>query len=866
MRGIVNFLITAAVASGTVGYADDVASSAAETSDRPTMSVFVISPATRQVMPFPAGKEVDAIDGDVIMQNDHITAVIAKPVEGRNANLTTNDVGGCLLDLTTTKNGSDQLAVFRPHGSSVKYRSWSATIGDDEEPLQIEDGWGFISKASIVVSTADGKSSATYTLGANDKFLTVTTKTAEGVKLPPAEFRIDGGGKRVQQAPQGEDDWYWAEDPYWGQSYGVTAASGSELRISKAGRAAGLKVIDSSAKNTQSLRIAASSNRLIARSTLFPDEPRGFFRGAIQFLGPESEAEIDLVVKTKRDSGDETIASLRIPSRNATMLPIPTGPIRVEASYLGVPFEPYVGFVKRDEIINLRWRIGLGSPRSNRGDGLFLSAPNLHLQVRDDAGWPVPAKIEFRSVDDTPKLHFGPDTAESGVHNLLYVSDGEEEILIPKGVYDLVATHGPEFHRVVQRLEFDHAQSDSRFTGPVAITLRRAFATPGWISTDYHSHSSPSGDNISSQRGRVLNLVCEDIDFAPCTEHNRISSYQGHIDDLGLGGEIASCSGMELTGSQLPINHHNVFPMVHKPFTQNGGGPYVADNPDDQIERLYLWDERSEKVIQQDHPDIGWLFRDRNGDGEVDEGFARGVDLLDCIEVHPIESVLELFPDAAEAQGQAAKKWNQGRFLGWLQLLNQGRRLPGVVNTDAHYNYHGSGWLRNWIKVPNDEPSEAKLENIVAATKAGHIIMSNGPMIELDLETADKTKAGIGDELSAQDGKVRAHIRVRCADWVHCDRVALLVDGRPVEVFTEASDFNGDSEIVFEKTVELTLDHDAPVLAICGSKTKTLGEVYGPDNAAKNFAAATNPIWVNVGDEKWEPSNDDLDVPLAGKR
>ena len=36
----------------------------------------------------PGGKEVDAIYGDIVIRNDKLVAVIANPVDGRNANLT----------------------------------------------------------------------------------------------------------------------------------------------------------------------------------------------------------------------------------------------------------------------------------------------------------------------------------------------------------------------------------------------------------------------------------------------------------------------------------------------------------------------------------------------------------------------------------------------------------------------------------------------------------------------------------------------------------------------------------------------------------------------------------------------------------
>ncbi|MDP1796556.1 MAG: hypothetical protein Q8K78_03700, partial [Planctomycetaceae bacterium] len=62
----------------------------------------------------PEGKEVDAIYGDIVLRNAHLTAVIAEPKSTRHANMTTKDVGGCLIDLTARNAQSDQLAVFYP--------------------------------------------------------------------------------------------------------------------------------------------------------------------------------------------------------------------------------------------------------------------------------------------------------------------------------------------------------------------------------------------------------------------------------------------------------------------------------------------------------------------------------------------------------------------------------------------------------------------------------------------------------------------------------------------------------------------------------------------------------------------------------
>ena len=78
-----------------------------------------------------------------------------------------------------------------------------------------------------------------------------------------------------------------------------------------------------------------------------------------------------------------------------------------------------------------------------------------------------------------------------------------------------------------------------------------------------------------------------------------------------------------------------------RPHTQDGGGPTSDDDPAVQIERLALWDGASEKLVQVNHPDIGWMFRDRNGDGNPDTGFAGMVGHMDVIEVHPPHQIFD---------------------------------------------------------------------------------------------------------------------------------------------------------------------------------------------------------------------------------
>ena len=70
----------------------------------------------------------------------------------------------------------------------------------------------------------------------------------------------------------------------------------------------------------------------------------------------------------------------------------------------------------------------------------------------------------------------------------------------------------------------------------------------------------------------------------------------------------------------------------------------------------------------------------------------------------------------------------------WMQMLNLGYRITGVVNTDAHQNFHGSGWLRNFVKSPADSPARIKTMDIVHEVEKGHVVVTNGPFMEVELK------------------------------------------------------------------------------------------------------------------------------------
>jgi hypothetical protein len=236
---------------------------------------------------------------------------------------------------------------------------------------------------------------------------------------------------------------------------------------------------------------------------------------------------------------------------------------------------------------------------------------------------------------------------------------------------------------------------------------------------------------------------------------------------------------------------------------------------------------------------------------------------MDVIEIHPIDTVWTL-----RAPAQKPKDWSN-RVFHWLQLLNQGRRIPGVVNTDAHYNLHGSGGLRNWLESPTDAPGDIQVMDMVHAAEHGHVIMSNGPFLRVFAKPANGDGDTAGGELSAPDGKVTLEIQVQSPNWIDVDEVFVLINGRidAAHHFTRAQHANRfrDGAIKFEGSFPLELKGDTHLIVVAGAPDKKLGPVQGPQWGEQHPTAMSNPIYIDVDGNGFAANQDTLGHPLPVK-
>jgi hypothetical protein len=802
----------------------------------------------------PEGKEVDCIYGDWVLRNNHVVVVIADAIPSRHANMTVHDVGGAVIDLTVRDAQSDQLSAYYPLGAQYQLTGPIKADGAADSTTKTPSAGAMELRFQGTATDKRSTAEVVYTLADDQAWLKVVTRIKntgnEPLEAKPVDaIRADGEFTFGQQPDLGL---FWAYDPHWRQAYGILLEDRAwrfaplppslkrgdrpELRVEHVDGKAPALAPGGSLEVVRYLFPAANTVDALALAHELRGEKLVKLHLSVRDAdGPVGDADVQLKAKA-----GESVAHGRTDAKGQLSARLPVGNYLANVTALG-----------RGEK-----NVELETSRGERLEVELLPPGYVVAAITDEQGAETPCKVQFRGRGDTGNPNFGPDSAIHGVRNVCYTPNGKFRTAIAPGEYDVIISHGPEFEAVFSSITVERSKES-----PLAVQLKRVVDTRGWLSADFHSHSTPSGDNTASQRGRVLNLLAEHLEFAPCTEHNRITVYDAHLKHFGAEKRMLTCPGIELTGRPLPINHQNAFPLAHRPRTQDGGGPTPDADPVVQIERLAMWDGGADKLVQINHPNIPQILGDRDTNGSPDGGFEKMFSFVDVIEVHPLNNIFskpESLPSGRE-QGNG--------IFHWLQLMNLGYRVPGVVNTDAHWNFHGSGFLRNYIKSPTDDPAQASVPKLVHTCEHGNILLTNGPFMEVTARAAqgDDT-ATVGDDLSAPGGKLSLHVRVQCPKWIEVNRVQIFVNGKPEPKWSYNRRLHTDKfrsgVVVFDETLPLELTSDAHLVVACAGEGQGLGPVMGPDHEKDMPTAVGNPIFVDVDGGGFKPNGDLLGLPL----
>ena len=807
----------------------------------------------------PNGRSLDAIYGDWILRNDKVIAVIGDAISGREANMRAQSIQGAVIDFTSLRADNDYLVAFYPHGYPT---------GDSRSnPVDFADRITVLKRTGneVVLQVTRNQTTKTpyisiteYSLRDGEDFLRMTTtfinKISKVVGINVADkIRLDQD--IVDTSPMGHHNLAFIYNKWFHSAYGIYSPTGltvSEKPITGHVPEVGLSIVIDSNSNL---------NNTSGKLTLGPGQI--FKKERYLFYGKDVAEIQRIVAENGLNREDHSNVVIKITDSNNT----PINDLFLEV------FDDRDGLIsfaisneEGEAEIPLKFgdykirgsKVGHDTVRPNfsvSGKTKLIHATvepltSIEFDIKEGkTNRRVPIKLEFKGINGTADPYLGTTKRAEGANNYYYaINKTNFRIPIAPGNYRVTISRGPEYCTVQIEVQLRTGESKK-----VKSVIDRVFDSPKWVIADFHNHTAASGDNDSETRSRVINFAGAGIEFAPATEHNRISSYTNTIKKLGLEEYVASAASIELTGppGKSP-NHENAFPLKIHEGGQGGGFPGIDPSPYIQIKRLFDFEPQYSKFIQHNHPDMPILYFDRNKDGILDEGYGTRK-FTDAIELQ--ESMFDILKVTSEDATTSDKR---SRVFHWLQMLNQGDRIFGTTTSDNHIVGPGSGNRFVYVHTSHDEPKKINAGNIAKNAKEGHMIMSNGPFLKVDINGQLP-----GDEIKIK-GALKIKIEVFGNNENSIDRVQLLVNGRQDSKYnfkaTKRPELFKQDFLKFKHSLSLKLHEDANIIVVAIGKKRTLS--MDSEGNGQRPIAISNPFFIDSDDNGFKANKDTLGEPL----
>ena len=797
---------------------------------------FEIGPDTRQLLP--GGKEADGIIGDFVLRNNRVEAVVSGNLPLRRANMSTfygtNGITpGCLYDLTLRGANNDQLVIFTPSAQQgpVSYVRVAKDGRDGEAVVE-----------TVVTAANNGGLYKRHEYRLRDDWqglFIVTTYRNEGKTNRTGS--VDDRWMRFAKSGKARDiAWGDANDP-----------------ADKAGYAYAWRERDGFTAPPKEISLAPGEELTVARFLAVGHSPLEAFGILAAERGPTG-----VVAGRLTDASGAPVLTAKIETLFGTNR-VPAYPDATGGFSVRLPVDEYEIEISDLGRETIKRTLAVKADATTRLDTQLSAASAVVFDVRGETGKSIPCKAQFIGINGTKNPNLGPQDRAHGCVDQYHSEKGTFRVQLPPGDYRIIVTRGIEFSHLDQTIQLSPGATPE-FKG----VLKRLVDTRGWVSADYHNHSTPSGDNVCGTDDRVINLAAEHIEFAPTTEHARFYDWRPHIERLGLRDEINTIAGVELSGDGP---HFNAFPFEPVPFTQDNGAPPWVKDP--RLNAVILRDFQGvnpSRWVQINHPDMVENFIDRDGDGRVDGGYLGLGQLIDGLETqnYGASGILGGVPFKIGRDTKTGREAVQYvREFIWLQLLNRGHRYSAVAVCDAHSVYgNGVGGWRMYTPSASDEPAKIDWQENIRHAKAGRIILTSGPFLQV--QTEDGILPGATTRAS---GSINLKVKVQCTDWIDIDRVQVLVNGRPrADVnFTRKSNpqFFADGVVKFDRLINVPLSEDAHLIVVAYGENFDLQTGYGTSPQAKlKPCAYNNPIFVDVDGDGFKPNGDTLDFALPVKK
>jgi hypothetical protein len=481
-----------------------------------------------------------------------------------------------------------------------------------------------------------------------------------------------------------------------------------------------------------------------------------------------------------------------------------------------------------------------GGGMQGSGSGIplpkLVQQGGLSFEIIDDAtGLRMPGKMTLMGVKGTrdPRFSKGDigheDDNSLSAFNRVFSLGGVGVVPVPLGTYDVTFSRGIEWTISTHHVKITSAGIEFR------ARLKHVIDTPKWVSGDFHVHAASSPDSRVPMRDRIYEFVADGVDMIVSTDHNVVSNYEPLVKELHAEKYLAASCGDEITTGNW--GHFGAFPLQHDvEWEGHGAIPVRRKNPIEIFRTVRA--VSPDAIIDVHHPRLekatGYFILgkfDDSRDTSTRKGFSYDFDAIE---------VLNGYQDTN-------RKTIDRIMKDWFALLDRGHLITATGNSDSHHmTYNLGGYPRNYVLVPNDDPSVVTGADVARGIKAHHAFFTTGPFVDFQVGTT-----GIGDLAPAPGGKAKADITVRAAPWVSVSRVILFVAGKEVKRWNVLK-----SDVVdrFRETYDLDVPNDTYVVVRVEGDTPLSPVVGGGTGVSVTPFAMTNPIFLDANaNGKYDP-------------
>jgi hypothetical protein len=414
-----------------------------------------------------------------------------------------------------------------------------------------------------------------------------------------------------------------------------------------------------------------------------------------------------------------------------------------------------------------------------------------------------------------------------GVDEEMFAVDGGALSLAP-GAYTIQVSRGLEYDVVEQAITVPAEGLE------LTVDLTRTVETEGWIAADFHQHMEPSTDSAISVRNRVLDNVCEGVEFVAATDHDVVTTLQPVIDSLGLGGELNTFAGLEISPRTA---HVNVYPIAFNANERGNGGISLAYMDADEVKFRKIPDVfaaaramPTDPVVQLNHPRGSTsYFETTDFDPTVDDprSFQNEIWSTDFDTME----VVNRFPATCDIYADLS------------QFLNVGLKKTGLGNSDSHtLSGNPAGVPRNYLAI-DAVPGQVSGDSVRDALKTGRVTVGANAFI-------DFTDALLPGDTVVGSSRT-FNVRVQTPSYSEVTRLHVVVNGKVVQ----SLDRTGTNGHDFDESITLEFSQDSWVGFFAVGPRPSAWE-YG-----EMTLAFTNAVFVDVAGDGWQaPGMQTLDL------